>query len=270
MKSTLLALTLLMLAPALAQQPKIPFITSPAPVSINTIEPTNDLVRYFSDIALGSQLGGASSYLRRWQQPLRFVVAGQDHPALRAELMRIIDELQAMVPSLRLQQVKERKEANFVVFFGRSLEYATSVEPNFLPYAIQNTSGFWLRWQGSHICSGSLYVDPEKIAAIDDQRYLLRTMLTRSLGLMQVSPRYDNTVFNSGWQQRLEYSDLDRQMVTWHYHLALRPGLGRNGVIERLNQIALTGRSQAFFSEVWSKTLVRLTIKPNVGCTEQK
>jgi hypothetical protein len=272
MKHIVLAVMLFGAAPALAQQLKIPYITPVTPTNakvfngLEPVEPINDLVEYFGEIALGSQLGGASAYLRRWQQPLRFVILGEDSPELAAELAHTITELQAMLPQLRFEPVAEREQANFVVFFGRSDDYASTIEPAFAPYASANSSGFWLRWQASHICNGSLYIDTTRIPEITDQRYLLRTMLTRSLGMMQLSPRYDNTVFYSQWQPRLAYSQLDRQMLFWQYHPALHPGLDRNDLTKRLNEVFLSGHSATFFATVWQKTFVRPNIGPENAC----
>jgi hypothetical protein len=63
-----------------------------------------------------------------------------------------------------------------------------------------------------------MYVDLYRANEIDEQKHLLREELTQSLGLVNDSWKYKNSIFYQGWTTTTEYSDIDRELIDILYN----------------------------------------------------
>jgi hypothetical protein len=63
-----------------------------------------------------------------------------------------------------------------------------------------------------------MYVDIERTKSRDAQRHLLREELTQSLGLINDTYDYPESIFYQGWTETTEYAPIDRELIQMLYN----------------------------------------------------
>ena len=121
----------------------------------------------------------------------------------------------------------------------------TRIESN---YRAGNEGFFWVTWnEVGWIQHANILLSTEITQGFRD--HLLREELTQSLGLMNDSARFSDSIFYSGESYGTFYLPIDRQVVTMLYQEAIQPNLTRDEVKKvlgsKFNQIEMT-----YFQEV--------------------
>lgn len=188
--------------------------------------------QYFLDVALGQEFGSGNSNLKKWTKDISIHVDHIGETELIEELENIIFEINELSNSIQLTIVSKASEANFRIFLGPSDNYE-DFEPNAAPYISQNYGLFWLYWDSqSVIYRGSMYVDTERTTELSCQKHLLREEMTQSLGLMNDSFEYSESIFQQDWTCTTEYSAEDEMLIQY----ILNPALSANMSKEEITQ----------------------------------
>ena len=188
--------------------------------------------QYFLDVALGQEFGTGNSKLKKWTQDISIYVDHNDQDELIEELDSIILEINELSNSIQLTIVSDASEANYRIFLGPADDYK-DFEPNAAPYISQNYGLFWLyRDSQSVIYRGSMYVDTERTTELSCQKHLLREEMTQSLGLMNDSFEYSESIFQQDWTCTTEYSAEDKMLIQY----ILNPELTANMSEEEISQ----------------------------------
>ncbi|NJM26207.1 MAG: DUF2927 domain-containing protein [Bacteroidia bacterium] len=151
---------------------------------------------YYKQIALGVEFGTGSGVVHKWETNLKIFVTGEPADYLLLELDKIIEEINALSGSgTKLERVSDEADANFEIFFGSGNDYA-AIEPNAASYVAANWGLTWIYWNTSSVIyQGSMYVDIYRATDMSAQKHLLREELTQSLGLLNDSYDYANSIF---------------------------------------------------------------------------
>lgn len=184
------------------------------------------ILRYFEDIAIKQEYGRGTQTTKKWVRDMRIYCDGMWPKALRKELDVIIQELNALTRKDFIQVVPKKGDANYIVFIGSPKLYVSRIEPGAKKYVDANFGLFWINWNGKReITSGSMYVDPKRANTLQWQKHLLREELTQSLGLMNDSNRYKDSIFFGGVSYVTQYSKLDRTLIRLLYDPAVKPNM---------------------------------------------
>ena len=182
---------------------------------------------YFFEVALGSEFGDFStSIIRKWQSDLTIEVNGRPTMGDLEELERIIAEINELQASVRLSITDA--SGNVQLHFTTPDEFSL-IEPNYVP---GNDGFFWTYWFGAHIVRAHIFVNVEQEDVF--RNHLLREELTQSLGLMNDSNRYEDSIFYQPWSDTNEYSFLDQTLIQILYRDDVRAGMNRESLIEVL------------------------------------
>lgn len=185
-----------------------------------------EVVNYFKEVALGFEFGDASKITRKWgSNNMKIFVGGSPTPALRAELTKIISEINTLATDkFQIDIVTDSSSSNFYVYFGSGENYA-KIFPSQKQYISNNWGLFSVLWNGNNnITGGYMYVDifrPDATA----QRHLLREELTQSLGLARDSPKYEESIFQQNWTTTTSYTPIDKELIRLLYHPKVVSGL---------------------------------------------
>lgn len=194
---------------------------------------------YFKEIAFKGEFGdNQSEHIKKWTKDIRFFVMGDPSEPLLDELDRVVNELNAMIQAPQLIQTNHEQEANYRIFFGSGSEYAEEIESNASPYIDDNYGFTWIYWNSAfEITRGSMYVDIYRTETLDEKKHLLREELTQSLGLLNDSEQYPESIFYQGWTSTTEYAPIDREVIKLLYHEKIQPGMNRQQVEEVLRTL---------------------------------
>ena len=182
---------------------------------------------YFFEVALGSEFGNFStSIIRKWQNDLAIEVHGQPAMSDLEELERIIAEINELQSGVRLRIAAS--SGSVQLHFTTPDEFSL-FEPN---YVAGNDGFFWTYWFGAHIVRAHIFVNVEQEEIF--RKHLLREELTQSLGLMNDSTRYEDSIFYQSWTDTNEYSFLDQILIQILYRDDVRAGMNREALMELL------------------------------------
>ena len=194
-------------------------------------EQRGEVLDYFKEVAFGSEFGELIEGIARWETDVKIFVSGQYPTYLDTELAKIIDEINSLSRSIQLSRTLSRQEANYLIHFGTAEEYA-EIEPQARPYIEENWGLLWVYWNAENeIYQGSMYVDMERTQ--DDravQKHLLREELTQSLGLINDSYTYPESIFYQDWTRTTEYAEIDKRLIDILYSDAIEPRMTKQEV----------------------------------------
>jgi hypothetical protein len=72
-----------------------------------------------------------------------------------------------------------------------------------------------------------------------ERRHLLREELTQSLGLMNDTNDYPDSIFYQAWTITTQYSEIDKKIIRLLYHQDIKAGMNRLQVEELIKTIAI-------------------------------
>ena len=200
-------------------------------------EPLSEVHSYFIEIAFGSEFAGGFDYARKWNSDMKVYLPDTVYDYLNEELELIINELNPLLQGMQITQVDNRDEANYIIYFGDRFTYVNDFEPNATDYVASNWGLFYIYWDNWVINRGSMYVDVIRTLDRDCQKHLLREELTQSLGLMNDSYRYPDSMFYQEWTCGTSYSEIDRSLIELLYDPNIRAGMSKQEVIQYLRSL---------------------------------
>ena len=188
---------------------------------------STETLAYFFEVALGSEFGDFStSIIRKWQSDLTLELHGQPTMGDLEELDRVIAEINDLQSAVRL--VITDSNGNVQLHFTTPDEFSL-IEPNYVP---GNDGFFWTYWFGAHIVRAHIFVNIEQQDVF--RNHLMREELTQSLGLMNDSNRYEDSIFYQPWSDTDEFSSLDQALIQILYRDDVRAGMNREALMEIL------------------------------------
>jgi hypothetical protein len=186
-----------------------------------------DILRsYYQEIATSSEFisGNSSNKFNpiKWNKDVKIFVKGKYDSVAHSELLKVISELNELIDSIEIIVVKQEDEANLIAFFGLCTDY-DKIEPAAIPSSGKNYGLAAIYDDGKHINRGSFYVDVIRCGWVDNEnivplkKHIVREELTQSLGLLNDSMKYPESIFYEGWSLTTEFSELDKQVIQYHY-----------------------------------------------------
>ncbi len=192
----------------------------------NHTPPLNEVQQYFFDVAFGNEFGTAYTNLRKWQQDIYIYVPNSSLNELNEELNKIIKELDSLQTGIVIKRVTDSAQSNYIVYIGNSDTYVTKYEPAAAPYVADNYGLFYIYWDDDYtITRGSMYIDIVRTAGSDCRKHLLREELTQSLGLMNDSYTYPESIFYQPWTCGDAYAPVDVSLIQYLYNPRLKAGM---------------------------------------------
>jgi hypothetical protein len=211
-------------------------VVLPAPAAPAAVPPqaggrySDEAVRYFLAVALGSEYGRSTRVVRKWQDDLRITLQGQVTEEDRQAVQRVLAELEPLLGGLRLTVVPA----------------GGNVEVHFLPRATfsvvdgsalaGDAAFFRATYEADVLRSARIFIDSGLPA--ERRAHFLAEEMAQSLGVMNASLAHPDSVFYDGRDDRSAgLSPLDRTVVEMLYRPEVRPGHSRaelDGLLRRL------------------------------------
>jgi hypothetical protein len=180
---------------------------------------------YFQEIVLGNEWASPRAVISKWEKPLYIYLQGDFPSDLEKELHQIIGELKVLT-KLEMYLVENADNANMIVFAGKASEYIQKVEPRASSFIKKNKGLFYVDvCQDASICKGSIWVDTHKVLQLNLQKHLLREEFTQSLGFVNDSWRFKESIFYQGWTKNQHYTELDIWLIKQLYHPEIHSGM---------------------------------------------
>jgi hypothetical protein len=169
---------------------------------------------YFNEIALKSEFKGNMKNVLKWTSDMKIYVDGNKKGYLIDELKRIVSELNGIIDPIEIKIVNSKSESNYIVYFGNYQNLKNDYKI-YYPELLENNYGYFEIMPNN---SGLMYVDITRTSNVDAQKHLLREELTQSLGLVNDSYRYPESIFYQGWTTTTEFAPIDRELIDMLYN----------------------------------------------------
>jgi len=191
---------------------------------------TQEEIEYFSEIALGAEFGDETPVIKRWADDIRINVNGEPTKEDLQTINNIIDDLSELISGIKIKLVD--KNGNLSITFSPESDF-TSIDPNYVP---TNYGFFWALWHDDNfvIYDASILISSIDITQ-EERSHLIREELTQSLGLMNDSNKYEDSIFYQEWTSVAEFSEIDRAVIKLLYLNNIKPGLSKEQVLKILN-----------------------------------
>lgn len=187
--------------------------------------PNRTVLSYFNEIALKQEFSSADRVVKKWPGPIKIYVSGDKPSYMMNEVTQIIDEINKLINTKKLSLVDRENESNFHIYLGSAKEYL-NIEPKSEKHLKNNWGFFHIYWHSDYrIYKGSMYVDMFRTRTNEERLHFLREELTQSLGLMNDSEKYENSIFYSKWSSTTEFTELDEVIIRLLYNKKIKPGM---------------------------------------------
>jgi len=188
-------------------------------------------IDYFLEIAMGPEFPKSSSEskIRKWQGDINIQYSGAPTSADLATLNSIISEVNDLTNGgIHLQLVNHNP--NITIHFAPLSQFA-QLEPGYQP---GNYGYFWDRWDENNTLNhANVLVTTTKVTQ-KERSHLIREELTQSLGLMQDSYKYPDSMFYQPWTDPTEYSAMDRVLIRMLYSPQVKAGMTKAQVLDAI------------------------------------
>ena len=197
---------------------------------IDTNNYSKEEIDYFTEIALGAEFGDEISVIKKWTGDIRIKINGEPTKADLQTINSIISDLNYLISEIKIKIVD--KDENLIITFSPESDFA-EIDPNYVP---TNFGFFWALWHDDNfvIYDASILISSADITQ-KERSHLIREELTQSLGLMNDSNKYKDSIFYQEWTDIAEYSEIDKAVIKLLYQKKIEPGMSKEQVLNALN-----------------------------------
>jgi hypothetical protein len=218
------------------------------PFSIDLDSYTSDEISYFKEIAFGSEFGGKTDKIRKWQDDINVKVKGQPTEEDMECLSQVVSELNDLIDSLEIGIIEEETELllpNMEVYFIPHREFLNHASQRI---AEENWGLFFYYEDSQGVITRAKVLIASDKANEKERAHLIREEFTQALGLAQDSEKYRDSIFYQGWTTIQQYSELDKKIIKMLYNEEIYPNMNEDKVIEHFekNRADRNDRYQVF------------------------
>ncbi len=191
---------------------------------------TKEEIEYFTEIVLGAEFGDEIPVIKKWNDNIRIKINGEPTVADLQTITNIIDEFNELISGIKIKLV-EKKE-NLTITFSPESDFA-EIDPNYMP---TNFGFFWALWHDDNfvIYDASILVSSAEVTQ-KERSHLIREELTQSLGLMNDSNKYNDSIFYQEWTDVTKFSEIDKAIIELLYLKKIKPGMSKEQILSVLN-----------------------------------
>ena len=191
---------------------------------------TQKEIDYFTEIVFGSEFGDKIPVIKKWTNNIRIKVNGEPTEADMQTVSNIIDDFNELISGINIKTV-ENKE-NLTITFTTESNFL-GIDQNYVP---TNYGFFWALWHDDNfvIYNASILIASADITQ-QERSHLIREELTQSLGLMNDSNKYKDSIFYQEWSDVTEFSEIDKAVIKLLYLKKINPSMSKQQVLGILN-----------------------------------
>lgn len=180
---------------------------------------------YFEKIILGSEYKSKSlGYIKKWQKSIKYTLLGEGaNEVCKKEMQNIVLELRTLT-QLNIQEVNNEKDANIIIFLGKGEDFVKIYEAGAKDMIQDNDGIFFIYWNNKkEIYKANIYINSS--VRIFAQKHLLREEFTQSLGFINDSYRYTESIFQTKWTYTQKFTKIDKFLIQVLYDKVLKSNM---------------------------------------------
>lgn len=193
-------------------------------ISLISLSQTQDeIISYYNKIALKSEYDSiqlSKPYI--WKKNIIiYIKCDTNLPFVTKQMVneakRVVKELNDLIIPISISFTSDSSKCNLFVYFGSHTTFNKLV-PSSTKYTTDGVGLSLVIPDNSIINHGYVYVDIYRVASITFLNHLVREEITQSIGLLNDTWDYFDSIFYQGWTNFNEYSNLDKEIIKMHYN----------------------------------------------------
>jgi hypothetical protein len=174
---------------------------------------------YFNEVAYGSEEmeGPKRTILLKWDKNIKMYLDGNYITQDIIEVRNIISELNALISPLKIILVKNKSEANSIVYFGDFNTFNSRHLGNTSEFIHCNGFCTIYGFDDSIIIDNTLIYISKDISPLDKKHTIIEE-ITQSLGLSNDTWTHEDSMFYEGYSTTQQLSKLDRELIKMLYN----------------------------------------------------
>ncbi len=181
-------------------------------------------LEYFFETAIGAEFGSIPPLIHKWTDNIRIKVNGNPTSTDLDVLNQVISELSLLLGGITIDIVGQ--DPNIEVYFT-TIDQFSSIEPG---YVSGNMGFFWVWWDSNGVINmAKILIAIDEISQ-QERSHLIREELTQSLGIMNDSYSFEDSIFYQGWTDTINYLPIDRTIISLLYDPRLKSGMTQEQV----------------------------------------
>lgn len=166
---------------------------------------------YYQEIVKRTENGDIAFFPRRWAGHIRIQIHGDPNPDDLFELDHVVAELNELVAPIQLELTGT--DANLDLYFIPVNDFSETLSQ----YTSYNPGFHWVWWDdGGTIYRAVVLISTTNLSQ-SARNHIIREELTQSLGFLNDSAKYPDSIFYRGWSTTARFSELDRLIIQKHY-----------------------------------------------------
>ena len=175
---------------------------------------SKEVTDYFNEIVFKSEFDGKIENSLKWTEDVKIYVDGSNVSYLNSELKKIVGELNDIIDPINIRIVSNKSDANIFIYIGGCENFKQNYKVFYPELLVKNWGYFEIIPNDYAVIN----VDINRAKDPSAQKHLLREELTQSLGLLNDSYKYPESIFYQGWTTTTEYAPIDRELIDMLYN----------------------------------------------------
>ena len=156
----------------------------------------------------------------KWNKDIKMFLHGDVSKSNKQEVVKVLIELNRLIYPLKIQLVENASLANSFVFFGSVDQYNKSpLTESKLKHSY--FGHFHIKTYQQEIQEAHIYINTPQ-SSNGRQKHIIREEITQSLGLLNDSYDYPDSIFYQGFSETKSFSSLDKKLIRMLYRTMLR------------------------------------------------
>ena len=206
-------------------EPGMFVIQNPNEVKVPYEPKDEDFLNIYKQIVFGPpEETEKNETIKIWKNGVRLFFDPSVPKQHRLELLKFAYKVSAGIDSLKIEEVQERAQSNFLIFY-RNSEDDFDQEPR-----ISNKSkgSYYLDWNGKQqFTRGVIKINAYAIPRPKDELDLLKFYFFRSLGHFSNSPELSCESYLSACRTKRKITKKDLEILAYHYSYGICKGIDR-------------------------------------------
>ena len=195
---------------------------------------TEELVNNFIEVTTANN---KNNTIRRWEKEMRVAAYGTPTEEDKVTIQNVASEINLLLNDGKITVVNKNENPNVEIHFI-SIDEFEIVEPDSDKYKngqmfLWSKNGNVKNKYGNEINSSTILIAQNRTDQ-SERNYLIRKMITQSLGLPYESWGNEGSIFYAGNKQKEQYSDTDKQLVKMLYYQEIKPGMDKAEIKNKL------------------------------------
>lgn len=202
-----------------------------------------ELVNYFNEIALKAEFEDSPHRVIKWTEPMNlYIIKDEEFNTQVSIIKNAINKINNLIKGeFKIQLVDSHVKSNAVIFLSEKDKVELLV-PSLFEGIEEELAGLALveyDLDNYEIKQAKIFIDINE--PLENQESTILEELTQSIGLMNDSEKYPNSIFYQNKAldsiNTLEYSKMDIDLIKMLYHPKMKPGLNFKKAEKVIKQI---------------------------------